>query len=249
MPRDVSTPSPGCERAVGRGHARAGDRGPATRLRTLLALVGLVLVSGACTPVDNAMVAIFGRSMRNSIAFDPYEGPHLPDSNAVAFAASNYPPEPSDVFLGDPAQVREYDLPPMNKALMARGGGVANELTNPLEVDSTDMARGEELYNRMCMVCHGPEGYSEDAPILPKLPLMAAYNLAEGNAVGFSDGYIYGMIRVGRGNMPGYGHRLDHFDRWRIVSYVRQLQRDAGQTPGASGESQAAEPAAPEGGD
>jgi mono/diheme cytochrome c family protein len=191
------------------------------------------------------MVAIFGRSMRNSIAFDPYEGPHLPDSNAVAFAASNYPPEPDDVFIGDPAQVREYDLPPMNKALMARGGGVANELTNPLEVDSADMARGEELYNRMCMVCHGPEGYSADAPILPKLPLMAAYNLAEGNAVGFSDGYIYGMIRVGRGNMPGYGHRLDHFDRWRIVSYVRQLQRDAGQTPGASD----AEPANPGAGD
>jgi hypothetical protein len=46
-----------------------------------------------------------------------------------------------------------------------------------------------------------------------------------------TDGYIYGMIRVGRGLMPPYGHQVAHFDRWNIVNYVRQLQRNAG-TPG-----------------
>jgi mono/diheme cytochrome c family protein len=45
---------------------------------------------------------------------------------------------------------------------------------------------------------------------------------------GYSDAYIYAMIRVGRGLMPEYGSRISHFDRWHIVNYVRQLQVRAG---------------------
>ena len=44
----------------------------------------------------------------------------------------------------------------------------------------------------------------------------------------YSDQYIYAMIRVGRGLMPEYGSRITHFDRWHVVNYVRQLQRNAG---------------------
>jgi mono/diheme cytochrome c family protein len=65
------------------------------------------------------------------------------------------------------------------------------------------------------------------------LPMMIAFNLAgpmSGTGMR-TDGYIYGMIRVGRGLMPPYGHQVAHFDRWNIVNYVRQLQRSAG-TPG-----------------
>jgi hypothetical protein len=40
----------------------------------------------------------------------------------------------------------------------------------------------------------------------------------------FTDGYVYGMIRVGRGLMPAYGHRISHFDRWNVVNYLRVLQ-------------------------
>ena len=39
------------------------------------------------------------------------------------------------------------------------------------------------------------------------------------------------MIRLGRGLMPPYGHQISHFDRWHVVNYVRQLQRNAGSTP------------------
>ena len=64
---------------------------------------------------------------------------------------------------------------------------------------------------------------------------MAAFNLALGRALGFSDGYIYGMIRVGRGLMPAYGYRVTHFDRWHIVNYVRQLQGPASAAPRRGG--------------
>jgi mono/diheme cytochrome c family protein len=185
------------------------------------------------------MAAIFGRSMRNSVSFDPYENPLLPDSNAVSFASGNYPVAPGVVNLGEPEGL-EADVPPMTQADLLTSSDVVNGLVNPVPADSASLARGQVMYERMCSVCHGPNGSSAEALILPKHPMMAAFDLATGNAVGFTDGYIYGMIRVGRGVMPAYGHRVTHFDRWHIVNYVRELQRRAGQTPGGAAEDGAA---------
>ncbi len=38
-----------------------------------------------------------------------------------------------------------------------------------------------------------------------------------------TDGYIWGMIRNGRGLMPTY-NRIEELDRWDVVNYVRGLQ-------------------------
>jgi mono/diheme cytochrome c family protein len=148
------------------------------------------------------------------------------------------------------AEGLEADVPPMTPADLSTSSDVVNSLVNPVPADESSLARGQVMYDRMCAVCHGPAGLSAEAPILPKHPMMAAFNLATGNAVGLTDGYLYGMIRVGRGVMPSYGHRITHFDRWHIVNYVRELQRQAGQTPAgaAGGGEPAADPAPAAGG-
>jgi mono/diheme cytochrome c family protein len=97
------------------------------------------------------------------------------------------------------------------------------------------LARGELMYDRYCAVCHGVTGVSAEAPIVEKHGLMLAYDLATGPAIDFPDGYIYGMIRVGRGQMPGYGDRVTHFDRWHIVNYVRTLQGAPAEEAGEGG--------------
>jgi hypothetical protein len=48
-------------------------------------------------------------------------------------------------------------------------------------------------------------------------PLMGA------SAESKSDGYIWGIIRNGRGAMPSY-NRIEELDRWDVVNYVRGLQ-------------------------
>jgi hypothetical protein len=42
-------------------------------------------------------------------------------------------------------------------------------------------------------------------------------------SAGYTDGYIFGIIRNGRGLMPTY-NRIEESDRWDIVNYVRALQ-------------------------
>jgi len=98
------------------------------------------------------------------------------------------------------------------------------------------MARGEELYVRVCAPCHGEQGIGQEAYLVEEWPALVAYNLAGEAVQGYADGYICGVIRVGRGQMPQYGHQVTHFDRWHIVNYVRQLQAEYNAGQGAEGE-------------
>lgn len=212
--------------------------------RKVLAL-GLALALSGCIPMDDAMQAIFGRSMRNQTSFDPYENTLMPPEGAVSFASGNHPGAPGQVNIGQPQGSSDY-VPTLTPAIMAQSmapGGPVNDMVNPVPATPESLARGQVVYERMCGVCHGPQGNPAQAPILPKLPAMVAFPLANGLALTRSDGYLYGMITVGRGIMPPYGHQIAHYDRWNVVNYVRQLQ---GRVPAAPADGAApATPPAP----
>lgn len=193
--------------------------------RRLVALAAVLvgLGSGACTPLDDAMAAIFGRSMRDQPSFDPYEMTMLPPEGTVPLSAGNYPAGHFDVNVGQ-AEGSADVPPPFTQLDMTQRPEVVDSLTNPVPPTPESLARGEQLYERVCIVCHGPDGAGTTGYIFELHPAMAAYPLGGEAALARSDGYIYGMIRVGRSLMPGYGHQIGHYDRWHVVNYVRQLQ-------------------------
>jgi mono/diheme cytochrome c family protein len=95
----------------------------------------------------------------------------------------------------------------------------ADKLRNP--TDGVPNARGDTLYHTFCAVCHGVAG-AGDGTVGPK---VAAPSLLTPRAMGYSDGYIYSMVRYGRGIMGKYGDKItNQHDRWEVVNYVRQLQ-------------------------
>ena len=100
----------------------------------------------------------------------------------------------------------------------------ADRLVNPVPRTPVP-ARGDTLYHTFCSVCHGPAG-AGDGLVGRK---MGAPSLLTPRAAGFSDGYIYSIIRYGRGIMGQYGDKIYRpADRWLVVSYVRYLQDTAG---------------------
>lgn len=201
--------------------------------RALVAMLAIVALSG-CKPVDDVMVLIFGRSMRDQRSFDPYENTRPSPENSISFASGNYPLEFGVVNVGQPEGA---DVPRFTQAdlgVPGVGALVVQGLTNPLDrTDPRSMERGEELYMRFCAVCHGEDGVGANAYIADKHSTLPAYNLSGAQVAAYSDQYLYAMIRVGRGLMPEYGSRITHFDRWTIVNYVRELQLQAGNTPGS----------------
>ncbi len=203
----------------------------------------LLLMGGtaACHPLDDALVAVFERSMRDQPYIAPYEDPREPAEGSVPFASGNFPASAGEVNLGQPEGTPDIP-PPMTQGDVAGEADVVMELENPVEPTAASLERGEVLYNRSCAPCHGETGDGQ-GPVVgagyPPFPLLGP------RAEDFPDGYYYGIIRVGRGLMPAYGHQLTHYDRWHVVNYVRQLQgvlpedgdsagadSDDGQAPG-----------------
>lgn len=191
----------------------------------------LVITSGACTPLDDTMAYWAGRHMRISRSFDPYENTIAPPENSVPFSAGNITAGPGRLNIGQP----ERGVMPAPFAQADLLGPVVQNLPNPVPSDAASLERGEVLFERICAICHGSAGVGAEANMTQWIPLLVGFNLSGPTVAEFSDGYIYGIMRVGRGLMPSYGHQISNFDRWHIVNYVRQLQRDAGNTPAGAG--------------
>jgi mono/diheme cytochrome c family protein len=103
----------------------------------------------------------------------------------------------------------------------------ADALVNP--TDRSVSAIGDSAYVTFCATCHGMAG-AGDGLVGRK---MGAPSLLTDRARGFSDGYLYSIIRYGRGVMPRYGDKIfNHDTRWAVVNYVRMLQSQG--TPAAA---------------
>ena len=200
-------------------------------MRPLIGVLALGTLTG-CKPLDDVMVALAGRSMRDQRSFDPYENTRMPAEGSVAFAAGNYPAADGEVNLGQPEGVAIPYFTQADLGVPGVGAPVIQGMDNPTDPNAAaSLQRGEELYLRFCIVCHGADGVGANANIADKHPLLPLYNISGEQVAGYSDAYLYAMIRVGRGVMPEYGSRITHWDRWHIVNYVRTLQVAAGNTP------------------
>lgn len=100
-----------------------------------------------------------------------------------------------------------------------------NRIANPIPQTAESIERGRDRFDIYCAVCHGEQG-GGDGPVAPAL-LGIVPSLLTDQARGYSDGYIYTLMRDGRGAMPHYGDKVRGDDRWRVVSYVRVLQGTA----------------------
>ena len=181
----------------------------------------LLLLPSACTPLDDAMASIFGRSMRDQSSFDPYENPIGAPDGSVPFAAGNLVAREGEVNVGQPEGLVDFP-PPFTQLDILNEADAVVLLANPVAATDASIARGEDLFLRFCAPCHGPNGNGVTGYIIPAG--FPPYPLISDRVLGFTDGYVYGMIRMGRGLMPAYGHRISHFDRWNVVNYLRVLQ-------------------------
>lgn len=96
------------------------------------------------------------------------------------------------------------------------------DLVNPIPLTRASIERGRERYDIFCRPCHGPraEGNGTLSSAFPRPPSLHSSKVRE-----WSDGRIYHVITVGQNAMPSYASQISREDRWKIVHYVRALQR------------------------
>lgn len=170
-----------------------------SRWLTPLAALGALVALGACRG-DELETAIgevkWFSNMSDQVAVEPYEEPaRLPPDGTV--------PVDAGVPLGD---VDTY-----------------TDVPNPIAATAESLEIGKANYDIFCSVCHGPEGAGGGSVAGP-FPRGLINSLMATRAREYTDGYLFGIISAGRGLMPNY-RRIPQEQRWHIVNYVRQLQR------------------------
>lgn len=99
-------------------------------------------------------------------------------------------------------------------------------LRNPTPPTDSSLANGRKYFQINCAVCHGDRAMGDGPATKFGMP---GINLTMDITKARTDGYIFGMIRNGRGLMPPY-NRIEEMDRWDVVNYVRALQGVNGKT-------------------
>ena len=100
-----------------------------------------------------------------------------------------------------------------------------SSIPNPTPVSDQSLANGRKYFQINCAVCHGDRAMGDGPATKFGMP---GINLTSDVTRGRADGYIYGMIRNGRGLMPPY-NRIEETDRWDVVNYLRGLQGSIGR--------------------
>jgi len=109
-----------------------------------------------------------------------------------------------------------------------RERAIAEIIENPFPITEDGLARGEELYNVFCGICHGEKGNGlgylvADENTNVKYPAAPANFLLEEH-VNSSNGRYYHAIMHGKNVMGGYADKLSYEERWQVIHWIRALQ-------------------------
>ncbi len=94
----------------------------------------------------------------------------------------------------------------------------------PHPVDDALVERGQQRYRIYCQPCHDARG--DGKGILLQRGNVPTATFHEDKILKYADGQIFDVITNGVGLMPAYRWPIPPADRWAIVAYVRQLQRE-----------------------
>lgn len=100
----------------------------------------------------------------------------------------------------------------------------------PVEISQKNMRRGQELYNIYCAICHGESGDGEGVIKAERYGFATIASLLQNRIMELPDGDIFNTITNGKNTMGSYGSKIRPEDRWKVIMYVRALQRAANAT-------------------
>lgn len=173
-------------------------------------LIVAIIVFSACDSDNNHPGYVYVPDMDDSRAYDTYsENPVYDDG------ATMRQPVEGTVPRGDipyPFQKNAED--------MERAGEL---LKNPYGPTEEVLERGQFMYERFCLQCHGAKGDGKGYLVTEGLYTYQPASLIAEKAQVKPDGEFFHNITVGFGLMGAHGPLISASDRWKIVTYIRHV--------------------------
>ncbi len=171
-------------------------------IRCVLAIM-LVLLSGC-----------FGRSKKPNVEImqDMMDQPAIKTQGQFPFSLQP-PPEGTVPRGAEPYLIKNVEE-------------AGKKLKNTVTIDKLSLLQGQKTYMTYCFVCHGGLGDGK-GPVAEKW-IAPIPSLTSDKLKGWKDGSLFHVITQGQGLMSGYSSQIvNSEDRWRVVNYIRHLQKTA----------------------
>jgi mono/diheme cytochrome c family protein len=98
----------------------------------------------------------------------------------------------------------------------------AEKLHNPIPSDDASIARGDSLFHKLCVPCHG-RSMAGDGPVAAQF--MPPPDLLGQQTRDRKDGFIFSYIRHGGVVMPSYGFQVSATEAWHLINFIRHQQK------------------------
>jgi mono/diheme cytochrome c family protein len=117
---------------------------------------------------------------------------------------------------------KDYYSPPKDIIELVRARLDAGKtLVNPVPKSPESLARGRQMYERHCLVCHGEQGRG-NGPVGQKfVPQPMELNLDYVQLQ--PDGQLFYTISHGSIAMPFYRQAIPAEDRWHLVNFIKEV--------------------------
>ncbi|WP_411272989.1 c-type cytochrome [Daejeonella sp.] len=97
----------------------------------------------------------------------------------------------------------------------------ADTIKNPIGNSPEVIAKGEEIYNLYCFVCHGETGFGDGAA--GGAMGVKPANFHDPKFSKQKDGAIFWKLTNGKGNMPPFKEILKEDQRWQLIAYLKEF--------------------------
>jgi mono/diheme cytochrome c family protein len=109
-----------------------------------------------------------------------------------------------------------------------RARASAEIIDNPFPITKEGLAKGKELYNLFCAICHGEKG-DGNGWLVDEANPNAAYPAAPANFLldtfyNSTNGRYYHAIMQGKGVMGAYNDKISYKERWEVIHWIHALQ-------------------------
>jgi len=152
--------------------------------------------------------------MAHSKAYEPYSSnPNFEDGMSARL------PVPGTVARG----FIPYTVANTNDGYEQAGGTILSPFS--YQEHAEVLEDGKYLYNIYCTVCHGEKGEADGTIVKNgKYPPPPSYFRAD--ILELPEGKMFHSLTYGKNLMGSYASQLTQEERWKIVSYIKQVQAE-----------------------
>lgn len=109
------------------------------------------------------------------------------------------------------------------------------EWKNPYKGSGEELAKGQDLYSKFCVHCHGESGNADGSVIqnstFPPPPSFltgrSSRSMTDGtpdSLINLAEGKMFHTVTYGQNMMGSHASQLNLSERWLIIGYIKSLQ-------------------------